>query len=101
MLNSLKKVALAGLGVKQRVQKTLETLIKEGEEGQGDRARRLLAVVDLAERGKVDLAERGKEEIRHKVGDIRQRLSCIIPTRADFERLEKKIDDLAARENKA
>jgi polyhydroxyalkanoate synthesis regulator phasin len=91
MLTSLKKVALAGLGVKQRVQKTLDALVQEGEASEGEDARRLKAVVDLA--------ERGKEEIRQKVGDIRRRVSCIIPTRADLERLEKKIDDLAARKN--
>jgi len=92
MLTALKKVALAGLGMKQRAQKAFETLVKEGEEGQGEDARRLRACLDLA--------QRGKEELKQKGADIRRRVSCIIPTRADLERIEKKLDDLASQKGR-
>jgi len=75
-----------GVGMAEWARGLADRLAQKGEASQSVEAEKVRAFVDTI--------EKGGEELRHKVDDLKGRLCCCLPTRADVERIEKKIDDL-------
>ncbi len=89
MFTLLKKAALVGLGVTERAKEVLDDLSKKGEENQSDGANKLKSFLESG--------ERIEAECNQKIEDVCKRVtrSVRIPNRADIERLEKGLADLA------
>ncbi len=89
MLTTLKRAALIGLGVSESAKETLEGLAKKGEQNSSEGAKQI--------RGFFESGEKVEAECRQKMEDICKRVAQTIriPSRADIERLEKGLADLA------
>jgi len=86
MKTLIKRALWMGVGVAERARGVAERLVQEGEASQSAEAQKVRAFVDSV--------EKGGEELRHKMDDLKARVGCCLPTRADVERIEKKLDDL-------
>ena len=92
MFDLFKKTVLMGLGAmtitKEKAEDLVDELIKKGELAKDKRSK---AVQDLLEK-----AEEQQKAIFDKVNDeVNKSIEKLgIPTKQDFERLEKKIDEL-------
>ncbi len=86
MKTLLKRALWMGLGVAERAKGLADRLAQEGEASQSAEAKKVRAFVDTI--------EKGGEELRHKMDDLKGRIGGCLPTRADVERIEKKLDDL-------
>jgi len=92
MFDLFKKTVLMGLGAmtitKEKAEDIVDELIKKGELTKDNRSK---AVHDLLEK-----AEEQEKAILDKISDeVNKSIEKLgIPTKQDFERLEKKIDEL-------
>ena len=92
MFDLFKKTVLMGLGAmtitKEKAENLVDELIKKGELAKDKRSK---AIQDLLEK-----ANEQEKEISDKIGDaVNKSIEKLgIPTKQDFERLEKKIDEL-------
>lgn len=89
MFTALRKAALIGLGLTERAKEVVEELAKKGEESQSEEARRVRAFFESA--------QKGEHEFSQKMSDLGKRITGNIrfPSRADIDRLEKELADLA------
>lgn len=95
MFGLVKKAVLAGLGIGSMGCGKFEELVRQGEESQSEYAKAIKRLMAEAEKDSQKLEEKGRklaEKCLEKVP---------IPTRTDFERLEKKIQDLSSRIGKS
>lgn len=90
MFTTLRKAALIGLALTERAKEVADELVKKGEESQSEEAKRLKSFFESA--------EKGEHELNQKISDLGKRISDNIrfPSRADIDRLEKELADLAA-----
>jgi poly(hydroxyalkanoate) granule-associated protein len=92
MFDLFKKTVLMGLGAmtitKEKAENLVDELIKKGELAKDKRSK---AIQDLLEK-----ANEQEKEIFDKIGNaVNKSIEKLgIPTKQDFERLEKKIDEL-------
>jgi len=86
MKTLLKQALWVGLGVAERAKCVALQLAQEGEASQSAEAKKVRAFVDTV--------EQGGEALRHKIDDLKGRVGFGLPTRADIDRIEKKLDDL-------
>jgi len=91
MVKLMKKIMLAGLGVEAKARETWEDLVRRGEENQEEYAKKVKDRVALLEK---DLKGIGKKN-RDLIEKVMDKLP--IATKADLDRLEKKIQELSAR----
>ncbi|MBI3358227.1 MAG: hypothetical protein HY201_05340 [Nitrospirae bacterium] len=91
MFTTLKRAALIGLGVSERAKEALDTLAQKGEANSSEGARKIRAFLESGEKVEAECSQ--------KVEDICNRVAQTIriPSRADIERLEKGLADLAAK----
>ncbi len=85
----IKTACLATLGIEATVREALSELVRKGEASESPLARSVRGLLEKGETVKQDLQ---REEGR-LVGRLCEKLN--IPTRADLERLHRKLDDLA------
>lgn len=90
MFSTLRKAALIGLALTERAKEVADDLAKKGEESQSEEARRIKAFFESA--------QKGEQELNQKMTDLGKKISENIrfPSRADIDRLEKELADLAA-----
>ncbi|MBI3804872.1 MAG: hypothetical protein HY282_14035 [Nitrospirae bacterium] len=90
MFTTLRKAALVGLGLTERAKELCEELARKGEANQSDEAQRLKSFFESA--------EKGEHELNQKLSDLGKRIAGNIrfPSRADLDRMEKELADLAA-----
>lgn len=90
MLTVFRKAALIGLALTERAKEVADDLAKKGEESQSEEARRIKAFFESA--------QKGEQELNQKMSDLGKKISESIrfPSRADIDRLEKELSDLAA-----
>lgn len=91
MVKLMRKMVMAGLGVEAKARETLEDLIRRGEENQNKYAKKMKEQVSGLEK---DLKELEKKE-REIVDRVMAKLP--IATKADMDRLEKRIQELSAK----
>ncbi|HEY5594323.1 MAG TPA: phasin family protein [Nitrospiria bacterium] len=91
MVKLMKKMVMAGLGVEAKARETWEDLVRRGEENQEEYAKKVKDRVALLEK---DLKGIGKKN-RDLIEKVMDKLP--IATKADLDRLEKKIQELSAR----
>ena len=91
MVKLMKKMVLAGLGAETKAREVWNDLVRRGEENQGDIAKRVKDCVASLEK---DLKGLEKKE-RDFVEKVMARLP--LATKADLERLEQKIQELAGK----
>ncbi|MBI3609188.1 MAG: hypothetical protein HY204_00600 [Nitrospirae bacterium] len=91
MVKLMKKVVLAGLGAEAKARETWEDLVRRGEENQKDYAKKV--------KDRVALLEKDLKELEKKERDLIERVMAKLPiaTKADLDRLEKKIQELSAK----
>lgn len=90
MFSILRKAALVGLGLTEHAKEVVEELARKGEASQSEEAQRLKSFFASA--------EKGEQELNQKLSDLGQRIAGGIrfPSRADLDRLEKELSELAA-----
>jgi polyhydroxyalkanoate synthesis regulator phasin len=90
MFTTLRKAALIGLALTERAKEVADELAKKGEASQSEEARRVRAFFESA--------EKGGHEFNQKMSDLGKRIAGNVrfPSRADIDRLEKELADLAA-----
>lgn len=91
MVKLMKKMVLAGLGVESKARETWKELVRRGEENEGDFAKKAKSCAASLEK---DLKEFEKKE-RDLIDRVMARLP--IATKADLDRLEKKIQELSSK----
>ena len=94
MVDLMKKVMLAGLGMESKIREAVEDLVRRGEESQGAGAKRAKDCFGSLDK---DL-KRLEEKERAFVKKVMAKLP--IATKADLERLEEKIQALAGKGKK-
>ena len=91
MVKLIKTVLMAGLGLEAKVRKEWDELVRRGEESQTDCAKKVKSCAASLEK---DLKELEKKE-RELIDKVMAKLP--IATKADLDRLEKKIQELSAK----
>lgn len=91
MFKILRKAAMVGLGLQARANQVIDEWVKEGEHNQRKEAK---WVKDL-----LDRLEREAEPLDEKLNQVYKKALSLfdIPTREDFNRLSKKVDELLSR----
>lgn len=91
MVKLMKKMVMAGLGVEAKARETWEDLVRRGEENQEEYAKKV--------KDRVALLEKDLKGIGKKNHDLIEKVMDKLPiaTKADLDRLEKKIQELSAR----
>jgi len=91
MVKMMKKMVMAGLGVEAKARETLEELIRRGEENQEGYAKKV--------KERVAGLEKDLKEFEKKERDLVDRVMAKLPiaTKADLDRLEKKIQELSGK----
>ncbi|HTN44323.1 MAG TPA: phasin family protein [Nitrospiria bacterium] len=91
MVKLMKKMVLAGLGVEAKARETWEELLRRGEENQNNYAKKV--------KGRVADLEKDLKDLEKKERDLVDRVMAKLPiaTKADMDRLEKKIQELSAK----
>lgn len=87
----MKRVMLAGLGAQEKARELVDELVKAGELSKSDGATLVKEWASKAEESTKDMDQKVKDAIAGAF----ERLN--IPTRDDLERMEKKIQGIAAR----
>jgi len=95
MVRLMKKVIMAGLGVEAKARETWEDLVRRGEANEEGYAKRVRERMGFLEK---DLKELEKKE-REFVDKVMAKLP--IATKADLDRLERKIQELTDKLKKA
>ncbi|MBI3595835.1 MAG: hypothetical protein HY203_01620 [Nitrospirae bacterium] len=91
MVKMIKKVMMAGLGVEAKAREAWEDLVRRGEENQKGYAKKA--------KERVAVLEKDLKELEKKERDLVDRVMAKLPiaTKADLDRLEKKIQELSAK----
>jgi len=91
MVKMMKKMVMAGLGVEAKARETWKDLVRRGEENQNDYAKKV--------KERVAGLEKDLKELEKKERDLVDRVMAKLPiaTKADLDRLEKKIQELSAK----
>lgn len=87
----IKKAMLAGLGAQEKAREFIDELVKAGELSKGEAASLVKEWATKAEESTKDL----DKKIKDAIGGAFERLN--IPTRDDFENLEKKLQNISSR----
>jgi len=92
---AIKKAAFVGLGLSGRVKEVVDELVTKGEENQSSEARRVKAFFEAIE----NRCENRKEEISQRAADLCNRVvtKASLPTKDDFNRLEKELHELGSK----
>lgn len=90
----IKKMILAGLGMEEKARRTFEELIRLGEENQEEYAQKARKFAASVEKDLINLEGKEREFIKKVVEKLP------LATRADIERLEAKIGELAGKPKK-
>jgi len=87
----LRKALLAGIGVQEKFKGYIDDLVKKGELSQSQGAKLVKEWTEAA--------EKGTAEVSKSFTDVLQRAleSMNIPSRQDFERLNRKVQSLSIR----
>ncbi len=95
MFGIAKKAIYVGLGLSGRVKEVVEELVTKGEENQSSEARRVKAFFETVE----NRCERRKDDLDQKMGELCSRVvnKVSLPTKDDFNRLEKELHELSGR----
>lgn len=87
----LKRALLAGLGAQEKVKEFVDDLVKAGELSKGEAASLVKEWASKAEESTKDVDKR----IKDAIGGAFEKLN--IPSRDDFEKLEKKLQNISTR----
>ena len=87
----LKKFMLAGLGAQEKAKEFIDELVKAGELSKSEASTLVKEWASKAEESTKDL----DKKIKDAIGGAFEKLN--IPSRDDFENLEKKIQNMSAR----
>ncbi len=95
MFSVIKKAAFMGLGLSGRVKELVDELATQGEENQSNEARRVKEFFESIE----NRCENRKEQMSQKAADLCSRVvtKVSLPTKDDFNRLEKELHELSGR----
>ena len=91
MLSLIKKAVLAGLGAVAGGRETFEDLVRRGEQNQTDLAKAVKGLMAETEKTLKKLAEKERDCVDRVLKKMP------IATKSDLDRLEQKIEELAAR----
>ena len=94
LFDIVRKALHAGLGVQERVKELIEELIKKGELSEAQGARLLKEWMDKAEKSTKDLNKTLSEFVSNTIESLK------IPTRAEIDKLNKKVHALSQRVKK-
>ena len=92
--DGIKRAMMAGLGAQEKAKEFVDDLVKQGELSKGEAASLVKEWVSKAEDSRKDLDVKVKDAITATLEKLN------IPTRDDVEKLEKKVQNLAARISK-
>ncbi len=87
----LKKAMLAGLGVQEKAREFVDELVKAGELSKSEAASLVKEWASKAEESTKDI----DKKIKDAIGGAFDRLN--IPSKDDFEKMEKKLQGISAR----
>jgi polyhydroxyalkanoate synthesis regulator phasin len=87
----IKKAMLAGLGAQEKAREFVEELVKAGEISKSDAASLVKEWASKAEESTKDL----DKKIKDAMGGAFEKLN--IPSRDDFEKMEKKLQNISGR----
>lgn len=90
----VKKAFLAGLGAQEKAREFVDELVKAGELSKSDAASMVKEWTNKAEQSTKDI----DVKLKDAVAGVLEKLN--IPTKDEFERLEKKVQSLSARVRK-
>lgn len=87
----IKKAMLAGLGAQEKAREFVDELVKAGELSKSDAASLVKEWASKAEESTKDL----DKKIKDAIGGAFEKLN--IPSRDDFEKMEKKLQNISGR----
>lgn len=87
----IKKAMLAGLGVQEKAREFVDELVKAGELSKSEGASLVKEWASKAEESTKDMDKR----IKDAIGSAFEKLN--IPSKDDFEKMEKKLQNISAR----
>lgn len=87
----VKKALLAGLGAQEKAREFVDELVKAGELSKGEAANLVKEWTSKAEQSTKDV----DVKVKDAVAGVLEKLN--IPTKDDFERLEKKVQSISSR----
>lgn len=87
----VKKALLAGLGAQEKAKEFIDELVKAGELSKSDASNLVKEWTSKAEQSSQDMDEKIKDAVAGVLAKVN------IPTKDEFEKLEKKIHGLSAR----
>ncbi len=94
MLDVIKKAMMIGLGAQEKAKELVDELVKKGELSKSEGAKLFKEFVAKTEENTKTMEKNVKEFVQKAFDKIN------IPTKDDFERLEKKVQALSARVKK-
>jgi polyhydroxyalkanoate synthesis regulator phasin len=88
LLESVKRLMLAGIGVPEKLKEVVDDLVKRGELSESQGAKLFKEWTERAEKGTADMSK----AVSEAVGKTLEKMN--IPTRDDLEDLQKKVKSL-------
>ncbi len=94
MFDILRNALLAGFGVQEKVKEFVDELVKKGELSESQGAKLVKEWSEKAEKNTDEISKSLNDLIAKTLGKMN------LPTKADFEKIDEKINSLAARISK-